>query len=78
MYSNQNLPRNGARITNISTKVFPAEKMIVAEQGAFDTITSEELSAVEVIVNQCLTFGTTAWEFVIAHRYGEGTSDGIG
>lgn len=60
MYSNQNLTMNGAGITNISTAVFPKERMIQAQQGYFDA--SILSSVIDLDPNKGMLLLQTAWD----------------
>ena len=60
MYSNQNLALNGAAITDISTKVFPKERMIEAQQGYFDASILSNI--VDFDPNRNMLLLQTAWD----------------
>ena len=61
MFSNQNLAINGAAITDMSTAMFPKDKLIAAQQGAFDS--SILLSSIlNLDPNKGMLLLQTAWD----------------
>lgn len=60
MYSNQNLAINGVAITDISTKVVPAGKVIAAQQGYFDA--SILANTINLDPNKGMLLLQTAWD----------------
>ena len=61
MFSNQNLAINGAAITDMSTAMFPKDKLIAAQKGAFDSSTLLS-SILQLDPNKGMLLLQTAWD----------------
>ena len=67
MFSNQNLAINGSAITDISTAMFPKEKLIAAQQGAFDSSTLLT-TILNLDPNKGMLLLQTAWDKQVMNK----------
>ncbi len=67
MFSNQNLAINGSAITDISTAVFPKDKLIAAQQGAFDSSTLLT-SILNLDPNKGMLLLQTSWDKQVLNK----------
>jgi hypothetical protein len=67
MFSNQNLAINGSAITDMSTAMFPKDKLIAAQQGAFDSSTLLT-TILNLDPNKGMLLLQTAWDKQVMNK----------